>query len=293
MSLPVRPIGPLIVSAVAPTTPAAKALPLPQRGSFDASPHTIAIAQVTQSLQGAGALGLPVPALLRRAGIPPALLSSPLSRVTQAQYAALIRVLRRTLRDELWGLCSRPLVPGSFAHACRLLIHCRTLGEALTEGFSFFRLLLHDFAPRLRDHQGIVTCSMISRRNRDARLAYAERLFCFFSYGLACWLVGRRIPLRELVYPLSEAAHDCGDARRMFEAPVRFAEGPVQLRFESRWMSLPVVQNPKSLEEFLRRTPRDLLVKYRDRGVRRRNSSSEMRRHMPGGGRRWRKWPRR
>src|SRR5260370_15256977 len=37
---------------------------------------------------------------LFRSGIAPALLDAPLSRVTQAQYAALIRVLRRVCRDE-------------------------------------------------------------------------------------------------------------------------------------------------------------------------------------------------
>ncbi len=62
---------------------------------------TIAILQVQHILRGAQQRGLDREALLRRAGIAPALLGSPLARVTQAQYAALIQVLTRRLRDEL------------------------------------------------------------------------------------------------------------------------------------------------------------------------------------------------
>jgi hypothetical protein len=118
--------------------------------------HTVGIPQVVQILQGAQSRGLDVAVLLRRAGIAPALLDSPLARVTQAQYAALILILRRSLRDELWGLCSQPLKPGGFVHCCRQLIHCSTLGEALRVGFAYYHLLLSDFAPRLQISNGVV-----------------------------------------------------------------------------------------------------------------------------------------
>jgi hypothetical protein len=96
--------------------------------------HTIAIAQVLQTIQGAWRLGLDVSsATLLRAGSAPALLDSPLSRVTQAQYAAL----RRVCRDELRGLCSHPVKVGSFAQVCQALVHCRTLGEAVRTAFGF------------------------------------------------------------------------------------------------------------------------------------------------------------
>ena len=110
--------------------------------------HTVAIAQVTQIVQGALQRGLDVNALLLRAGISPSLLDSPLSRVTQGQYAALMLVLRRVTRDELWGLCRRPLKLGSFVQSCRMLVHCRTLGEALTQGFQFYHLMRHDCTSR-------------------------------------------------------------------------------------------------------------------------------------------------
>ena len=65
--------------------------------------HTVAIQQVQHILQGVLRQGRDTAALLQRAGIPPALLQAPLARVSLAQYARLIRVLRRATRDELWA----------------------------------------------------------------------------------------------------------------------------------------------------------------------------------------------
>jgi len=125
--------------------------------------HTIGIQHVDQILIGARARGADVDALLQRAGISAALLDAPLSRVTQDQFAALIFALRHRLRDELWGLCSQPVPTGSFAQATRLLIRCRTLGEALTLGLRHYRLLLSDFVPRLHVQQGEATFALVPR----------------------------------------------------------------------------------------------------------------------------------
>ena len=76
--------------------------------------HTVAINQVRQILQGVRRTGQDIAPLLQRAGIPAALLESPLARVSLVQYALLIRALRRSTRDELWGLCPRPLRLGRF-----------------------------------------------------------------------------------------------------------------------------------------------------------------------------------
>jgi len=226
--------------------------------------HTIAILQVIQILQGARLRGLDVEPILRRAGIAPALLDSPLSRVTQAQYAALIRILSRVTRDELWGLCSHPLRLGSFVQACRLLIHCRTLGEALRTGFQFYHLLLEDdFVPRLVVEQGVASVRLVSRGERDPKLGYADRTFCFFTYGLASWLVARRIPVLEVMYrPVDVGCSS--DAGRLFQASVLYKYPWVGFRFDARWLDLPVVQNSQSLQEFLQQVPTSLLVKYRD-----------------------------
>ena len=225
--------------------------------------HTIPIGQVHQILQGVVHRDVDVNTLLLRAGISPSLLDSPLSRVTQGQYAALIMVLRRATRDELWGLSHHPLKLGSFAQVCRMVVHCQTLGEALATGLRFYHLMLEDFVPRLQVEQGLASVRLVSRGRQDSRLAYAKRSFGFFTYGLACWLVARRIPLVDVVYPEIEAGF-ASDAARLFQAPLRFERDWAGFRFEASWLDLPVVQTPQSLDEFLRQAPACLLVKYRD-----------------------------
>ncbi len=223
--------------------------------------HTVAVQQVRSIMQGARHQGLDVPALLQRAGIPPALLEAPLARVSQAQYALLIRVLRRSLRDELWGLCSRPLPVGSFGQCASMLVRCQTLDEALRLGLRHYHGLLADFVPRLLVQDGVARLQLMRRTPLNARLDYAQKAFLLFAFGLACWLVARRVPVQSVDY--TEPAPR-SDSSRVYQAPIRPNQPHVGLCFDARWLDLPVVQNPQSLREFLAGAPANLLIKYRD-----------------------------
>ena len=241
--------------------------------------HTIAIAQVRLILQGARARGLDCDRLLLRAGIAPTLLHSPLARVTQAQYAALVLLLTRTLRDEMWGLGERPVPPGSFATGCRLLIRCETLGEALRTGARYAHQVLPGFAPRLQVNGSVAELRIAPGRPATEALAYAQRSFLFFAFGVACWLVARRIPLLEVVY-CQGADPQRSDASRLFQAPVRLGRHWTGLRFKARWLDLPVVQSQESLRDFLRKVPGDLLIKYRDQASLTERIRRQLRRHL-------------
>jgi hypothetical protein len=165
--------------------------------------HTIAVYQVVQMLlavEGDDARA----AVLRRAGISPALLESPLARVTQTQFARLMTALVRHHRDEFWGLGSAPLPLGSFAVCCRMLVGHRKLGDALRAGLRYYHALLVDFVPRLQVSGGVAYLRMGSCHPLTARQAYAVRVFMFLSYGVMCWLAARRIPVDEVVYQDSD-----------------------------------------------------------------------------------------
>ena len=227
------------------------------------SQHTVAIQQVRLILQGVQRRGLATLPLLQRAGIPPALLHAPLARVSQVQYALLIRVLRRRLRDELWGLCSRPLPVGSFGRCAAGLVHCRTLEAALRQGFCHYHGLLADFVPRLQVQGGVAQVLLIRRSPATPELDYAQKAFLLFAFSLACWLVARRVPVLEVDY--TEATQR-SDSSRVYQAPIRHGRPYVGLRFDARWLALPVVQSPHSLQAFLAGAPANLLIKYRDAG---------------------------
>lgn len=250
------------------------------RGSGTPLPHTIAVLQVHQVLQGAHHRGLAVEPLLQRAGIAPALLESPLARVSQPQYAALLRVLRRALRDELWGLTRRPVQPGSFGQCARQLVQCATLGEALGRGFTYWHLLLEDFTPRLQRDGDLARVRLVRLAPPDARLDYAQKAFMLFTFGFMSWLVARRVPLVEVDYTAGELPGS--ESSRVYQAPIRHGRPQVGFSFEARWLALPVVQNPQSLHEFLARAPANLVVRYRDASSTSERIRRLLRRHLGG-----------
>ena len=226
-----------------------------------ATQHTIAIQQVHRILLGARERGMDITPLLARAAIAPALLESPLARVTQQQYALLVRALRRAMRDELWSLTSRPVRPGSFALCMRQLVRCATLGEALREGFSFYDLLVDDFVARLSVHGELARIQFVPRREGGPHLDYAIKAFMLFTFGSASWLVARRIPLVGVDYT---AGMQSSETSRVYQATVHHNQPHVGLSFDAHWLQLPVVQSPQSLREFLAGAPANLIVKYRD-----------------------------
>jgi AraC-like DNA-binding protein len=223
--------------------------------------HTVAIQQVHSILLGAQHRGIEAAPLLARAGIAPALLASPLARVSQGQYALLIRALRRRMRDEMWGLLSRPLPPGSFGQCMRQLVRCATAGQALRDGFTFYHLLVDDFLPRMTLREGSAHVQFALRRTTDARLDYALRGFMLFTFNAASWLVARRIPLQVVDYPEGQPLTDTS---RVYQVPIRYGQPHFGFSFDARWLELPVVQSPQSLREFLAGSPANLIVKYRD-----------------------------
>ncbi|MEO8298309.1 MAG: AraC family transcriptional regulator [Burkholderiales bacterium] len=225
--------------------------------------HTIEIYQVDQALRGARMRGCDIEALLRRAHIAPSLLASPTARVTLAQYARLLLTLRHVMRDELWGLCSRPVPVGSFAYCTRTLIRTPSLREALTTACGFYRLVLNDFTPHVHVADGIAHVRLPAHAPASPALNYALRSFTFLSFGLLSWLVGQRIPLQQVAFP-DEQSSSGGDVNRMFNAPLRYGQPAAGYRFEARWLELPVMRNAQSLQEFLRQAPANLLVSYRD-----------------------------
>jgi len=259
------PGSPRLAAGPTPITPSA-ILAGPVLPSFPApARHTIAIHHVHQILLGANRLGLDVEALLRRSAISQALLDSPAARVTQDQYAALIRTLRRVTRDELWGLLGRRVPPGVLAQTCTTLIHCATLEQAIEAGLRQYRLHLGEFTPRLQRSTDGKTVALRLHAHAPATPCrhFAESTFVFHAYGLANWLMSRRVPLLrvDMSAPPPEGKTD---TERIFNTTVHYDQPCTALHFDASWLRLPVMQDASSLRDFLRETPHNLLVRYRD-----------------------------
>ncbi len=226
-------------------------------------PGTVAITFVIAALAAARARRLDADALLARVGLSPHLLEVPQARVSVKQYGELWRLLATTLDDEFFGQDSRRMKSGSFAMLCRTLIHCRTLGQALDRSLRFYRLILDDI-------QGIV-----ARAGTEARIevhataggasqrVFAHETFLMLVYGVACWLIGRRIPIERAQFSYAEPAH-AAEYRLMYCTSLRFGQPCTSITFDAAALDLPVVQNERTLKEFLRAAPENIIVKYKN-----------------------------
>lgn len=81
-------------------------------------------------------------------------------------------------------------------------------------------------------------------------------------HGITCWLVGRRVPLRQVDFRCGPPEHGA-DYRLFFGAPVRFHAPVSRLAFDAAFLTLPSIRNERALREFLRRAPANILVRYR------------------------------
>lgn len=227
--------------------------------------HTVPAQMVHLILQGLVIRGSDVHSVLRRAGISPALLESATARVSTWQYAALMRALRRVTRDELWGLCSKPVPPGTFAMTCAGMVHCRTLGEAIRMGLGHYRLHLSDFSPRI--HQDETAGYAAIRLNRQMPPStphdFVGATFLFYLAQLASWLIGQRIPIHRVEIARPQASRQDMVAK-LLDAPVQYDAPSTALYFDAQWLGRPVVQNRSTLAEFLAQVPRNLILPYRD-----------------------------
>ncbi|MNN25179.1 HTH-type transcriptional regulator VirS [compost metagenome] len=82
-------------------------------------------------------------------------------------------------------------------------------------------------------------------------------------HGLACWLVGRRIPILAIDLHCEQPDY-IEDYRVMFSENLRFGRRQTRLLFNAEALDLPVRRDERELRRFLAGAPANILVRYRD-----------------------------
>jgi AraC-like DNA-binding protein len=225
---------------------------------------TIPIIQTLSILEALQRNGISVAKVLRRSRIPPALLESRRSRITQQQFSAFIRAVIRLTQDEFWGLAGTRVSVGSFATACRIATREPTLGTALRAALHQYRLYTDDLTARLSVRLGTARIRIVSRVDDPIGARLIQATFVFFLYGLMCWYAGKRIALQGVSFSFlrSESSEE---AIRAFRTEVQFNQPFSEIRFDARALNLKGVQDRQSVESFLRQSPGPLGVAFRDR----------------------------
>lgn len=224
---------------------------------------TIAICFVEEVVQAVRARGLDAEGLLAEVGISPSLLGARQARVSTAQYGALWRSIAQALDDEFFGLDSRRMKPGSFGMLCRAVVHCATLEKALERALRFYGLLLDDFSAALSRRGDAAKLMLHDRSVHESQRVVAHEALLIMLYGLACWLIGRRIPIVLLEFAYPEPAHSA-EYRIMYSSNLSFGQPNTAITFDADYLDQPVIQDERSVKEFLRIIPENILVKYKN-----------------------------
>lgn len=204
---------------------------------------------------------------LRRAGRPvaPVLASLGLPKVIDGpvsaeSYGALWLAIAAEVDDEFFGMGGRPMRRGSFTLLCHCVLNAGTLEQALRRALRFLDVVLEDPSGRLEIADGLAQVVLSDRGG--PRSAFAYRTYWILLHGIACWLVGRRIPIRSVDFRCAEPQQSA-DYRLFFGAPVRFSQETSRLAFDATVLKLPIARSDQALRQFLRGAPANILVRYR------------------------------
>jgi AraC-like DNA-binding protein len=218
--------------------------------------RTVSPGFVDDALECLRQRGIDTAVLLHAAGLPADLREA----ITPSQFGRLWLAASAALDDEFFGLAARPMRPGSFALLCHAVLHATTLEQALRRALRFLRVVLDEPHGELRTSRA-GQAQIVLHDADPARSAFAYRTFWLILMGVACWLVGRRIPLRRIDFACPAPAHR-DDYREFFGAPVHFEQADSRLVFDAAHLRLPTIRSPQALKTFLRGAPANILVRY-------------------------------
>jgi AraC-like DNA-binding protein len=180
--------------------------------------------------------------------------------VSNVQYGALWLEIAALTKDEFFGLGARPMRPGSFKLLCYAILHAGTLEHALRRALAFLNVVLDSPAGEFRQQDGQAEILLTSPD--VPRPAFAYRTYWLILLGVLCWLIGRRLPLRRVDFACPAPANR-RDYLQFFGAPVHFEEASSRLIFNASYLRLPTIRDEKSLRNFLRGAPANILLRYR------------------------------
>lgn len=224
---------------------------------------SISIYFVQSALEPIVERGLDAAKLLRDAGISPALLESSQGRVTAQNFSALWLGVARALDDELFAQDARRMKVGSFAMLCHMLVHCDTLKSALLRMARFFNLILDDFHCSLETDARHASLTIRESAGPRAPRVFGHETLLMMQHGLACWLVGRRIPILAAAFAYPEPSRSA-EYHLMYSEQLRFDENATVLTFDRSYLDLPVIQTERSAREFVRAAPANIVLKYKN-----------------------------
>jgi AraC-like DNA-binding protein len=189
---------------------------------------------------------------LELAQIAPSDLTNPASRISAAQMECISGAAMQELDDEALGWFNRRLPWGSYGMLARASLSANSLGVALKRWCRHHALLADDIKLTVTVTGDTATVCITEQRDLGAL-----REFCLVSvlrniHGLACWLIDSQIPLQGAQFPFAAPTHQ--DVYGvLFSGLTRFDTAPASIRFDARYLALPLRRDEQALQQMLQR----------------------------------------
>ncbi|MDX1504128.1 MAG: AraC family transcriptional regulator [Spongiibacter sp.] len=193
------------------------------------------------------------------------------SHINAMQYTRLYQQVMRVIQDEAFGLMlGRDVTPGAFRMMCYCLLSCENLDKAIRRACEFFHTFYdadaHIHMDTRRDN-AIVGYGSVKKAFAGDQVDASDLYSLSIWHRYFCWLVGSHIELKEVRFA-GQAPAGRGRVekyQKLFNCPVYYGQLRDEFVFDTRYLSLPLVQNERSLKEFLRNAPYPLMVMDRGR----------------------------
>lgn len=183
--------------------------------------------------------------------------------ITVLQYTRLYQQVLSLLQDESFGLNSgKGVTPGAFRMMCYAIIHCENLGKAMHRACQFFHIFYEQPFHLAIRKEGETAAMGYPHADRQLwnRYAQASDAYALSAWHRFCgWLIGRPIEL-DVVHFSADEPENIGKYSELFAAPVNFGQEANMFFFDARYLDHPVVQTERSLKEFLRTAPYQLMA---------------------------------
>ena len=214
----------------------------------------IAFAQVIVGALRRG--GIAPETALKLAQITPTDLQRSGGRLTALQMEWLSGAAMQALDDEALGAFDRRLPWGSYGMLARASISAPDLGLAIQRWCRHHALIVDDIRLHLVI-RGTTAAIVVEEQARHVALESGRREFSLVHVlrnilGLSSWFVDSRIPLQGASFPFGQPAH-ATTYHHMFAGPLHFDASRAELRFDARYLALPLRRDEAALRLMLQR----------------------------------------
>jgi AraC-like DNA-binding protein len=187
------------------------------------------------------------------------------------KYGKLYQRIMWLMQDECFGMMAGGKVRwGSFRLMCLTLIHCENLRQAVIRAGEFSEIC-RGFQVRSTLHcadgervsirmAGIESISEAEFK-RLMSIDNADRIRTSLAvwHRFHCWLIGQEIPIESISF-----SFDCPESFKAlaesYPAQVKFNQPYNGFEFNKEYLEARVIQNPQTLDEFIRMAPYHLVI---------------------------------